>query len=260
MRRTDNFSRPVPTKSFDSDDVEAQPQTVRQKEFEARIDELGDTFSRRQGLSRREFFSCAAGMAASFLALNETFGALFTVDPTEAAVPDIATARSQTLKDQFIMDMHTHFLRDDTRLNGFVKMREAVGKAGWNPALVGKPQHIDDLKFSNYLKEIYLDSDTKIACISSAPSEIAQDWFLTNDMATEARETINAIAGTRRSYAHAIFTPGMPGWLDEVDRAIETLKPDSFKGYTIGDNTHKDLSKHPWRMDDEKLKIGRAHV
>ena len=31
------------------------------------------------------------------------------------------------------------------------------------------------------------------------------------------------------------------------------LKPDSWKGYTIGDNTNKHLSRHPWRMDDEKL-------
>ena len=26
-----------------------------------------------------------------------------------------------------------------------------------------------------------------------------------------------------------------------------------MKGYTIGDNSHKELSKHPWRLDDEKL-------
>ena len=52
---------------------------------------------------------------------------------------------------------------------------------------------------------------------------------------------------------HAIFTPGYPGWLEQVDYAIEKLKPDSMKGYTIGDNTNKNLSKHPWRMDDEKL-------
>jgi predicted TIM-barrel fold metal-dependent hydrolase len=26
-----------------------------------------------------------------------------------------------------------------------------------------------------------------------------------------------------------------------------------MKGYTIGDNTNKDLSRHPWRLDDEKL-------
>ena len=31
------------------------------------------------------------------------------------------------------------------------------------------------------------------------------------------------------------------------------LKPDSFKGYTIGDNTNKHLSKWPFRLDDEKL-------
>jgi uncharacterized protein len=53
--------------------------------------------------------------------------------------------------------------------------------------------------------------------------------------------------------SHAIFTPGYPGWMEEVDRAIAQLKPDSFKGYTIGDNTNKNLSAHPWRMDDEKL-------
>ena len=53
--------------------------------------------------------------------------------------------------------------------------------------------------------------------------------------------------------SHAIFTPGQPGWLDEVDRAIAEDQPDSFKGYTIGDNTHKELSRYPWRLDDEKL-------
>ena len=31
------------------------------------------------------------------------------------------------------MDTHTHILKDDTRLTGFVRMREAVGRAGWNP-------------------------------------------------------------------------------------------------------------------------------
>ena len=49
--------------------------------------------------------------------------------------------------------------------------------------------------------------------------------------------------------------PGMPGWMDEVDRAIDELKPDSFKGYTVGDNTNKELARHPWRMDDEKLAL-----
>ena len=72
------------------------------------------------------------------------------------------------------MDMHTHFLRPGTRIQTFVNQRNAVGKAGWNPALAGKEQTIDDLMFTNYLKEIYLDSDTKVACISGAPSEVPE--------------------------------------------------------------------------------------
>jgi hypothetical protein len=65
-------------------------------------------------------------MAAAFVAMNETFGPLYMVSRAEAATPEMANARAAALKGQFIMDMHTHFLRDDTRLEGFVRSREAV--------------------------------------------------------------------------------------------------------------------------------------
>jgi hypothetical protein len=107
--------------------------------------------------------------------------------------------------------------------------------------------------FQNYLKEIYLDSDTKVACISGAPSEVPEDWFLTNEMKAQARADVNGLAKSRRMFAHAIFTPGYDGWMEQIDHAIRDLKPDSMKGYTIGDNTNKNLSKHAWRLDDEKL-------
>jgi predicted TIM-barrel fold metal-dependent hydrolase len=68
----------------------------------------------------------------------------------------------------------------------------------------------------------------------------------------DARTRVNKEAGARRLFAHCIFTPGRPGWLDELDAGL-ALKPESCKGYTVGDNTHKDLSKYPWRMDDEKV-------
>ncbi|HEX7968518.1 MAG TPA: amidohydrolase family protein, partial [Stellaceae bacterium] len=41
--------------------------------------------------------------------------------------------------------------------------------------------------------------------------------------------------------------------LEGIDRAVAEFKPDSWKGYTIGDNTHKDMARHPWRLDDERL-------
>jgi uncharacterized protein len=126
-------------------------------------------------------------MAASFLAMNNVYGALFDASAAEASAPEFAKQRADGLKGQFIMDMHTHFLRDDTRLTQFVAMREAVGRAGWNKQLGGKEQTIDDLKYANYVKEIFLDSDTKIALISSAPSDVKRDWFLTNEQMSQAR-------------------------------------------------------------------------
>src|SRR5215207_1638856 len=241
---------PIPTQIISSDEYIPAPQSAKQKEVESRLLDMSDELGKKQGLSRRAFFQSAAGMAAGFVALNDTFGTVFDASRAEAATPAMAQERANALKDQFIMDMHTHFLRDDTRLEGFVRSREAVGKAGWNPALVDKPQTLDDLKFNNYFKEIYLDSDTKIALISSSPSEIPRDWFLTNEMMIEARDKVNKEAGARRMFAHAIFTPGWDGWLDHLEGSL-ARKPESIKGYTVGDNTNKDQAKHPWRMDDE---------
>ena len=250
---THSFPAPIPTQFVSSDEFTPPPQTAQQKQVEARIKELGNELAKHQGVNRRRFFQTAAGMAAAFVAMNDVYGPIFGVSRAEAQNPDVANDRAKGLAGQFIMDMHTHFLRDDTRLEGFVRSREAVGKAGWNPALAGKPQTLDDLKFANYFKEIYFDSDTKVALISGSGSEEPRDWFLTNEMKAEARAKVNRLTGSTRLLSHAIFMPGMPGWLDAVDRAIAQLKPDSFKGYTVGDNTNKQLSKHPWRMDDEKL-------
>ena len=250
---TAKFRSPIPTQPVSSDEFTPGPQSAKQREFEARVKKIGSELAKHQGVSRRTFFQGAAGMAAAFVAMNDTFGPFYDVSRAEAATPEMANERANALKGQFIMDMHTHFLRDDTRIQGFIKQREAVGKAGWNPALAGKPQTIEDLKFANYFKEIYMDSDTKVALISGSGSEDPRDWFLTNEMKAETRADVNKKAGAKRMFSHAIFMPGTPGWMEKVDKDYETLKPDAFKGYTVGDNTNKHLSRHPWRLDDEKL-------
>ena len=159
--------------------------------------------------------------------MNQVFGRLFEVSVAEAATPDMAAERAEALSSQFIIDGHTHFLRDDTRLMGFVKMREAVGKAGWNKEIGDKEQTIDDLKYANYIKEIYMDSDTKVALLSNSPSEVPEDWFIPQEQVFKTRDKVNKEAGSRRMMAHFTITPGWPGWLDQVDQAIEIYKPNS---------------------------------
>ena len=225
------YETPIPTQIVSSDEFYPDPQNERQREVEARLLAMADDLGKKQGLDRRKFFQSAAGMAASFVAMNEVYGPLFDVTKAEAATPAMAEERTNSLKDQFIMDCHTHFLRDDTRIMTFLNMRIAVGKAGWNKSLADKEQTIDDLKYNNYVKEIFLDSDTKIALISSAPSDIEQDWFLTNEMMAQARDKLNkdsASVGNKRLMSHMIFTPGQPDWLDKLDAGL-ALKPDSAR-------------------------------
>ena len=251
------FPSPIPVQFVSSDEYMPSPQSAKQKEFEARIKESGAALAKKHGMTRRKFFKTAGGMAAAFAAMNEVHAKnsapLYEVEKGEAANLEVAQARADSLKNQFVMDMHTHFLREGTPIRTFVAQREAVGKAGWNPALAGKPQTIEDLKFANYYKEIFLDSDTKVACISGSYSVDEKFSFLTNQMKFDAREKVNKEAGTRRMFSHAIFTPGHDGWLQKVEEENERLKPDSWKGYTIGDNTNKHLSKWPFRLDDQKI-------
>ncbi|MDQ5849750.1 MAG: amidohydrolase [Pseudomonadota bacterium] len=251
------FPSPIPVQFVSSDEFMPAPQTAQQREFEVRIKETGAALAKKLGMSRRAFFKTAGGMAAAFAAMNETYAKgtspIYEVLKGETTNLELAQARADSFKNQFVMDMHTHFLRDDTPIRTFVAQRETVGKAGWNPTLKDKPQTIDDLKFPNYFKEIFLDSDTKVACISGSYSVDPKFSFLTNDMKNDARQKINKEAGTRRMYSHAIFTPGWPDWLAKVEEENERLKPDSWKGYTIGDNTNKHLSKFPFRLDDEKI-------
>ena len=45
---------------------------------------------------------------------------------------------------------------------------------------------------------------------------------------------LSGIAGSRRLLSHAVIRPKYSGWMDEVEHAINVLKPDSWKGYSVG--------------------------
>src|SRR5258708_14312310 len=98
-------------------------------------------------------------MATAFVAMNDIYGPLFGINRAVAASVELAAERASDLSSQFIFDGHTHFLRDDTRIKGFVEMRRAVGKAGRNPKLGGKPPTIEDFNYRTWRKANFLDTD-----------------------------------------------------------------------------------------------------
>ena len=245
-----DVASPIPTQVVSNGEFTPLPQSEDQRRVEARIGSLADELAPKHGLSRRGFLTSAAGMSAAFLAMNEVFGPVFTASRAEAATPGVADERAAALHKQFIVDCQTHFVRDDYSQQLLVFSAD-FAKKHWNPDIPGS-EGLTRYKFENYLKEVFIDSDTKVAMISGTPTDDYQYLFLTNDQIASARDVVNKVAGSRRTLAHGIVTPHSPGWLEEITRVMDQLKPDSIKGYTIGDPIYQTKKKTNWRMDDEK--------
>ena len=243
------FRSPIPTQVVSNGEFVPPPQNRRQRQVEEKIRELGDLFGRKLGLSRREFLQTSAGMAAAFMAMNAVYGAFFAVDPAEAADPRAAAERLDALAGQFIFDVQLHHVHGEYDNQELLQLRRFGQQV--NPAIRDEELTLDKFRFQNFVREVFVESQTTLGLLSSAPSDDPELWFMHNDQLAESRAMINSAAGSRRLLAHAVFTPGAPGWMEEIERAIEIYKPDSWKGYTIGDPFNE--SKYPWRMDDEKL-------
>ncbi len=245
------FRSPIPTQMVSNGEYNPLPQTENQKKVEFLIKEMADKEAKRHNMSRRQFLATSAGMATAFVAMNQVYGTVFEVDEAEAKNLDAAGDRKAKYKGQFIFDDQTHFIRDDFKEEGLTGLTKWAEGAGVNPNIGNIPTTLARYKMDNYLKEIFLDSDTSVALLSGAPFDDPNWWLLSNDAIQNACRSVNKMAGSVRMLGHSIITPKYPNWMDEVDRAIEELKPVSWKAYTIGDPFGP--SKYAWKLDDEKL-------
>lgn len=224
-------------------------ETPAQFKIRSLIGEMAEKAAARQGMTRRRFLRTSCGLALSFMAMNEVYGPVFEVNAAEVKDWEAARERSSKFAEQFIFDVQLHFVKEDFPSKGILSLRDMARQ--WNPELKSETLSIQAVKFRNFLKEIFVESETTIGLLSNAPSDRPKEWFLTNEDAIEARRIVNELAGSKRLLCHTVITPGQPGWLEKMDRAIEVLKPDSWKGYTAGSPSGD--SKYPWRLDDEKL-------
>ena len=98
------FPSPIPVQSVSSDEFMPGLQTQKQRAFEARVKTLGAQIAKRLGMSRRRFFQSAAGMAAAFLAMNDTYGPVFGVTKAEACrCVDVRATGLRAAKDDLIV-------------------------------------------------------------------------------------------------------------------------------------------------------------
>ena len=214
---------PIPTQVVSNGEFTPMPQTASQRRVEQSIDTLADRYGKPRGLSRRDFLRSGSGMAVAFLAMNEVYGPVFDVSTAEAADFGAAADRAARTKHQRIFDDQTHFNRDDLRNPEPIDVGRFAAKH-WNPDMIDEMGIIHErFQFENYLKEVYLDSETDIALLSTVPFE-DRPWLLSNEQMALSRDLVNGIAGSRRMLIHSAFTPGIEGWMGSAPHCGRRVK------------------------------------
>jgi len=243
---------PVPARIVSNGEFTPPRQSARLAQYQARLLQRAEERGRRANLSVRAYLAQPIGMATAFEALNESFGQHFAVAEGETEDAAEASRQRERLSRQFVFDDQVHFLRDDADPELFQPL---TGLIELSAELLGLPHAgrfgLDQIQFAHFLQHIYVDSDTKVALLSGAPSEHPDGLMLSNDGMAAARDAVNAVAGSRRLLTHAVLTPRAPGWLDEMDRVHATIGPEGWKGYAVGD--FFSVSDMRWRLDDFAL-------
>jgi hypothetical protein len=143
----------------------------------------------------------------------------------------------------------------------------------WNPALVGLPNKPENFLITQFIKDVYLDSQVNIALLSNvtasvinldnqprrAPRNVQEALsgeILTAAQTAAARNFVNKISGSTRMLAHGLLYVGK-GNLDYIQKQIDENKPDSWKGYNVSNAAKVDNDPaspmRQWRHDDEQV-------
>src|SRR6185503_17687751 len=102
-----------------------------------------------------------------------------------------------------------------------------------NPKLAADRGTLADLSWENFVKEVFLDSETAIGLISTPPGPYPQAAVVPPKEMTHIRDEINRVTQSRRMLAHGLVTPQLgQADLDFMDLQAATLKVDAWKGYT----------------------------
>jgi uncharacterized protein len=200
------FAAPVPTRMVSNGEYMPHPQTEKQKQVEARVKEIATKAAKKLGVTRRRFLETTGGMAASFMAMNEVFGANFQVSEAELYEPE-AHDENGPPKDLFVLDDQTHIVRSTNNgPNGLRALAQGPGPVStaggftanpyngrggnpagvdelgspwttWNPAQLGpdSPPNpgppttlLGEFHLGSYIKRMYLEAQTSVSIISNA--------------------------------------------------------------------------------------------
>jgi hypothetical protein len=231
QRRSSDEYRPL---DWSKRDLWAVGRTVE------RVEAAGDTIQQQ-----RRFSASRRGTATALRAIDQAWGGgYYEIDPQAETDPEAADAAFSG--NEVVIDVQTHYIARHRAqapgvggIMGFIRDVAPDRWQGLDPAI-----HLD---LGNYLRHIFLESETAAAVLTCTPGDDGHT-ILTNPEIAATRELIDRLAGTGRLMNHSIVHPNAPDELDRLDALKEHNNPAGWKVYTIagwGDQPG-------WRLDDEE--------
>jgi predicted TIM-barrel fold metal-dependent hydrolase len=194
--------------------------------------------ARRLGLSRRQFLISSCGAASTLLALNHVnaaagrSGGFFELEADSALNLQLAQARTGG-KGEFIFDVQGHFVDPS---GAWVKNAPADAfkwspKASCTLGREGGRSYLNCLGPDEFVKDVFLDSDTDMMVLSFVPST-REGEPVTIQAADAVRRIVERLQGTHRLLLHGRVNPNQPGDLETMDELASRWGVSAWKTYT----------------------------
>ncbi len=227
MTRTADDTR-LPIKLDSTSNGEFVPIPLKPAEHKANHLALqqADQAARRTGRKRREFLASSCGAAATLLAFNQAHAfsgapAVFDLPASAAFDPEVAASKLEGK--EFIFDVQGHYLPPNLA-------RTLKPQCQDDHDLLGR-DYMSCLGADNFIKDVFLDSDTDLMALSFIPSTHANEP-LSIEEAARTREMVDRLEGSQRLLLHGRCNPNQPGDLDLMDELAEKWKVAAWKCYT----------------------------
>ncbi|ODT85910.1 amidohydrolase family protein [Phenylobacterium sp. SCN 70-31] len=237
----DPHGRRLPIKLDSTSNGEFAPIPLDRSEIYANhlASERAEGFAKRLGVGRRTFLTSACGAASTLAAFNAAHaaagrtGGYFEVADAAALEPQLAQA--QLGKSEFIFDVQGHFVNPT---GAWLKTLPPGARplSDFDKAKCGLAEGPDDLAYlrclgaEEFVKDVFLDSDTDIMVLSFVPST-REGEPLTIEEAAATRAIVERMEGSKRLMLHARVNPNQPGDVEDMAR-LKGFGITAFKTYT----------------------------
>lgn len=199
--------------------------------------DFASIYSRKPGITRRSFLISACGAASTLLAFNGAnaaagrSGGFFDIPKQAALEPGLAQAAVGD-KSEFIFDVQGHFVDP---AGAWVRLAPAdafkwAPKASCSLGREGGRSYLNCLGPDEFVKDVFLDSDTDVMVLSFVPS--SRDAEPVTIQAADAVRRIVERLPRHRLLLHGRVNPNQPGDLEAMAELKEKWGVSAWKTYT----------------------------